>query len=151
MLSAPFVRISSLITFNFSYFTLIQQHVLFFHTFPMMFWTFLREKSNNPRPLWRQDELFSWRLIYKKQQSALIRNKGTISPDEEKKQNDLCLCKPKWTFPMVQELVSLFLFVFFFIFVLLCISSWTDSGRSNVLQESLFSCFQSDFNFYEKG
>lgn len=52
---------------------------------------------------------------------------------------------------MVQNLVNLFLFVFFFIFMLLCISSWTDFGRSNILQETLFSYFQSDFNLYEKG
>lgn len=146
MLSAPFARIFSLITFN--HFTLIQNHVLFFNTFVMMFWT-LREKIIIP-------DLCEDMMNYFYEASFTKNNKVLLLETREqsvqmKKKNDLCLHKPEWIFPMVQDLVSLFPFVFFFIFMLLCISSWTDSGRSNILQESLFSYFQSDFNLYGKG
>lgn len=59
---------------------------------------------------------------------------------------------PNSSEPFLWLKISLtFLFVFFFIFMLPCISSWTDSGRSNILQETLFSYFESDFNLCEKG
>lgn len=44
MLSAPFARIFSLITFNFNHYALIRNHVLFFNTLPWCFKLFLREK-----------------------------------------------------------------------------------------------------------